>query len=59
MDEKALLEISEWKIEEMAKIREIEIEKINYAYEATRVPMDHYGCVIAALVFLPEDSNAS
>jgi len=54
MKETALLEIAEWKIKEMAKIREIEIGKINYVYETLEVPMDNYGCVIAALVFLPE-----
>ena len=54
MDEEALMEIAEWKITEMAKIREIEIGKINYVYETMRVPMDNYGCVIAALVFSPE-----
>ena len=52
MKEAALLEIAEWKIKEMAKIREIEIGKINYIYETLEVPMDNYGCVIAALVFL-------
>jgi len=55
MDEEALLEIAKWKIEEMAKIREIEIDKINYIYEILRVPYDNYGCVIAALVFSPDD----
>lgn len=54
MDEEALLEIAEWKIQEMAKIREIEIDDINYKFENLRVPMDNYGCVIAALVFYPE-----
>lgn len=55
MDEVALLEIAEWKIREMAKIREIEIGEINYMAETMRVPIDNYGCVIAALVFTPED----
>jgi len=54
MDREALLEIAEWKIKEMAKIRRIEIDEINYMYETMRVPMDNYGCVIAALVFIPE-----
>lgn len=54
MDEEALLEIAKWKIEEMAKIREIEIGEISYISETMRVPMDNYGCVIAALVFSPE-----
>lgn len=55
MDEAALLEIAEWKIREMAKIREIGIDTINYQFETLQVPMDHYGSVIAALVFYPED----
>ena len=54
MDKDALLEIAEWKIQEMAKIRELHIGEIHYRYETMRVPMDNYGCVIAALVFKPE-----
>ena len=53
MDKTALLEILEWKIKEMAKIREIEINGIKYRTEFLRVPMDSYGCVVAALVYLP------
>ena len=55
MDEDALLEIAEWKIREMAKIREIGIDTINYQCETLRVPMDNYGSVLAALVFYPEN----
>ena len=51
MDSKALRETLEWKIKEMAKIREIEISKINYRTEVLRVPMDNYGCVMASLVY--------
>ena len=54
MEKDALLEIAEWKINEMAKIREIELDEIHYTYETLRVPMDNYGCVLAALVFSPE-----
>ena len=54
MDRDAMLEIAEWKMGEMAKIREIELGEIHYIYETLRVPMDNYGCVIAALVFDPE-----
>jgi arginine decarboxylase len=53
MDQKALKEILEWKIREMAKIREIEIDGTSYRLENLRVPMDNYGCVLAALVFIP------
>ena len=47
----ALKEILEWKVREMAKIRGIEIDSANYRMEVLRVPMDNYGCVIAALVY--------
>ena len=53
MDLKALKETLEWKIKEMAKIREIEIDKVDYRTEVLRVPMDTYGCVIASLVYIP------
>jgi len=51
MDFKALRETLEWKIKEMAKIREIVIDDITYRTEVLRVPMDNYGCVIASLVY--------
>ena len=51
MDLKALRETLQWKIKEMAKIREIEIDKISYRPEVLRVPMDNYGCVISTLVY--------
>jgi len=53
MDFKALRETLEWKIKEMAKIREIELDKIDYRTEFLRVPMDNYGCVISTLVYTP------
>jgi len=53
MDARALKETLQWKIKEMAKIRGIQIDKINYRMEALRVPMDNYGCVISALVYVP------
>jgi len=53
MDLKAIKETFEWKIKEMAKIRGIEIDEIRYRAEVSRVPMDNYGCVIAALVYIP------
>jgi len=49
---KALKEILEWKIEELAKIREIELGRSEYRMENMVVPMDHYGCVLAVLVYL-------
>jgi len=51
IDSKALRETLEWKIKEMAKIREIEIGKVSYRTEVLRVPMDNYGCVMASLVY--------
>ncbi|KPV63043.1 MAG: Pyruvoyl-dependent arginine decarboxylase [Candidatus Bathyarchaeota archaeon BA1] len=53
MDRRALKETLIWKIREMAKIRGIEIDDINYRIEVQRVPMDNYGCVISALVYRP------
>ena len=52
MDKKALEETLEWKIKEMAKIRGIKIGPTQMRIEALRVPMDNYGCVIAALVYI-------
>jgi len=54
MDSDALEEILEWKIEEMAKIRHIRLGNITYRIEVLRVPMDSYGCVVCALVYLLE-----
>ncbi|MCW4001614.1 MAG: pyruvoyl-dependent arginine decarboxylase [Candidatus Bathyarchaeota archaeon] len=51
MNSKVLRETLEWKIKEMAKIREIEIGKINYRKEVLKVPINNYGCVMASLVF--------
>jgi len=53
MDSRALKETLQWKIKEMAKIRGIKIDKISYRMEVLRVPMDNYGCVISALVYVP------
>jgi len=36
----------------MARIREIEIGEIKYRIETLTVPMDNYGCVLAALVYM-------
>ncbi|MEE9174371.1 MAG: pyruvoyl-dependent arginine decarboxylase [Thermoplasmata archaeon] len=48
----ALKEILEWKIEEMARHREVEFGTIRYQIQNLSVPMDHYGACVAALVFL-------
>ena len=54
MDEDSLREVLEWKIKEMAKIREIELGEIKYRIENMVVPTKNYGCVFAALVYLSE-----
>lgn len=51
MNQKALKEMLEWKIKEMAKIREIQIDEIKYQTETLNVPRNNYGSVIAALVY--------
>lgn len=53
MDVRALKETLRWKIKEMAKIRDIQIDRISYRMEVLRVPMDNYGCVISTLVYVP------
>ena len=52
-NKKALEKTLQWKIREMAKIRELEIGKINYRMETLKVPAKNYGCVIAALIYIP------
>ncbi|MCQ5375125.1 MAG: pyruvoyl-dependent arginine decarboxylase [Methanomassiliicoccales archaeon] len=49
---KALREVLEWKMHEMAKLRGVEFKSIRYKIEELSVPMDHYGACIAALVFV-------
>ncbi|MFQ5837944.1 MAG: pyruvoyl-dependent arginine decarboxylase [Thermoplasmata archaeon] len=49
---KALQEILEWKLEEMARLRGLRFGAIEYKIEDLSIPMDHYGACIAALVFL-------
>ncbi len=49
---KALREILEWKMSEMARLREVEFERIYYKIAELSVPMDHYGACLAALVYM-------
>lgn len=49
---KALKEVLEWKLGEMAKLRGIKFGKIEYKIEELSMPMDHYGACLAALVFI-------
>jgi arginine decarboxylase len=54
MDQETLLENAEWRLREMAKIRETDIGEINFEFQILNVPKDNYGCVIAALIFYPD-----
>ena len=47
----SLKEILKWKMHEMARIREVEFEEIQFEIEELAIPIDHYGCCVAALVF--------
>ncbi|MFQ5909391.1 MAG: pyruvoyl-dependent arginine decarboxylase [Thermoplasmata archaeon] len=49
---KALREILEWKMEEMARLRNLELEAIRFRIEELSIPMDHYGACVAALIYL-------
>jgi len=57
MDQEILEETLEWKVREMAKIREIEIDKVNLRMETLEVPKGSYGCVIAALIYIPRNQQ--
>jgi arginine decarboxylase len=49
---KALREILEWKMEEMARLRRLELNAVKYKIEELSIPMDHYGACVAALIYL-------
>jgi arginine decarboxylase len=51
-DKKSLKEILKWKLDEMAKLRDVEIKRATYKTVELTVPFDHYGSCIAALVYL-------
>ncbi len=40
-----------WKMEEMARIRDVELGEITFVTEELQIPADNYGCCVAALVF--------
>jgi len=50
--QKNLKEFLRWKMVEMAKLRGVELVKMNFKTEEITISMDHYGAVLAALVFL-------
>lgn len=47
----SLREILSWKMDEMARIRGVEFGGIEFEAEELEIPLDHYGCCLAALVF--------
>lgn len=47
----SLKEILSWKMDEMARIRGVEFDDIHFVAEELEIPVDHYGCCVAALVF--------
>jgi arginine decarboxylase len=52
MDQQSLKVTLEWKIREMAKARGIELNEISYRTDVLAVPLENYGCVITALIYL-------
>ncbi|HKM09818.1 MAG TPA: pyruvoyl-dependent arginine decarboxylase [Candidatus Methanomethylophilaceae archaeon] len=40
-----------WKMEEMGRIRGVELGEITLVTEELKIPADNYGCCVAALVF--------
>ena len=38
-------------MDEMSRIRGVEFERIEFVAEELEIPLDNYGCCIAALVF--------
>lgn len=52
MNKSAMKEILEWKMNEIAKHRDVGLDDVKFVVEDQNIPMDHYGTCIAALVFL-------
>lgn len=52
MNKKAMKEILEWKMREMAALRGINIHALEFKVEELSIPMDHYGVCLAGLVFV-------
>jgi len=50
--QKRLKEILKWKLEAMAELRNIGLKKMNFKTEEISIPMDNYGVVLAACVFI-------
>lgn len=47
----SLKEILKWKMDEMSRIRGVEFGEIMFETQELAIPLDNYGCCIAALVF--------
>ena len=47
----SLKDVLRWKMEEMGRIRNVELNKIQYEITELSIPKDHYGACVAALVF--------
>ncbi|MFP3220227.1 MAG: pyruvoyl-dependent arginine decarboxylase [Candidatus Marsarchaeota archaeon] len=59
MSREAITEILEWKLSEMARLRGIAITEKKIRAETLTVPMDNYGSVVSALVFVPSAMDYS
>ena len=58
-DERALKAELKHKLEQMAKVRGLEIREVKYMVESMEVPRGKDGCVITTLVYLPWDPSES
>lgn len=47
----SLRDILSAKMEEMARIRDVEFGEIKFEARELEIPLDHYGCCVSALVF--------
>lgn len=52
-DKEAVEKELQWKLNEMAKIRQLQLQTIDTKVECTEVPKGRYGSVIVALVYVP------
>ncbi|HLF07325.1 MAG TPA: pyruvoyl-dependent arginine decarboxylase [Thermoplasmata archaeon] len=50
--QKRLREVLKWKLETMAELRQIGLRKVRYKVEELSIPMDNYGVVLGACVFV-------
>ncbi len=58
-DKEAIDKELKWKLQEMAKIRELNMESIQVRSEFMEVPKGKYGSVVVALVYSPWTENES